>query len=103
MDLIWIIIIGYAVLINFITLVMFGIDKSKAVGGRFRISEFTLFLFSFFGGVLGGALGMKLFRHKTRKSGFRVIMGLILLVNLAVYGWLAYHFYTGSGFELFNL
>jgi len=103
MDLIWKVIFGYAILINLVTLALFATDKSKAIRGRSRISELTLLLFSFLGGAMGGALGMRWFRHKTRKTGFRVIMGVILIVNLAVYGWLAYHFYTGAGFEIFNI
>jgi uncharacterized membrane protein YsdA (DUF1294 family) len=100
LDLTWNLTIGYVILINIITFVLFGLDKSKAVRGSSRISEFTLLLFSLIGGAPGGALGMKLFRHKTKKVGFKVIMGLILLVNLAAYSWLAYLYFTGAGLEI---
>jgi uncharacterized membrane protein YsdA (DUF1294 family) len=100
MILTWNLIIGYILLINLLTLVLFGIDKSKASRGRSRISELTLLLFSLIGGATGGVLGMWLFHHKTRKAGFRVIIGLILLINLAAYGWLAYQYFTGAGLKI---
>ena len=103
MDLMWEIIIGYFFLINTVTLVLFGLDKSKAGKGHSRISEATLLSFSFFGGALGGVMGMQLFHHKTNKMSFRVIMGMFLLVNLAAYGRLAYMYFTGAGLGFFNL
>ncbi|MDO9536949.1 MAG: DUF1294 domain-containing protein, partial [Thermoplasmata archaeon] len=93
-------IVGYFLLINLISLVLFGIDKSKATRDSSRISEFTLLLFSIIGGAMGGVLGMKLFRHKTRKTGFRVILYFCLLINLFAYGWLMYYYYTGNGLEI---
>lgn len=100
MDLLLNLIIGYFLLINIIALALFRIDKSKAIKGRSRISEFTLLFSSLIGGAMGGVLGMKLFRHKTKKTGFRVIIYFCLLINILAYGWLAYQFYTGSGLEI---
>ena len=82
------IILGYLGLINLMTFIMFGIDKSKARSGSSRISEASLFLISLIGGALGGLLGMMLFRHKTRKMGFKAIMFIIILINIYLYYWL---------------
>ncbi|MCK5038990.1 MAG: DUF1294 domain-containing protein, partial [Thermoplasmata archaeon] len=63
--------LAYLGVINLISLLMFGIDKSRAKRGGHRISETDLFLVSLAGGAIGGSLGMLLFRHKTQKMGFK--------------------------------
>ena len=35
----------WLIIINIITFAVFGIDKKKAIDGKFRISELTLFVF----------------------------------------------------------
>jgi len=62
---------------------MYGIDKHKAVHGKWRISERMLLA----GAVIGapGALaGMLLFRHKIRKPRFFILVPLILLIELGL-------------------
>ena len=59
---------------------MMGIDKRKARNGRYRISEKSLFVMALLGGALGGWLGMRVFRHKTRHWYFRLFFPLITLV-----------------------
>ena len=59
-------------------------DKQRAIRGRWRIPERTLFLVAVLGGSLGSLLGMRLFHHKTRHRYFVVGMPLILIVQLAV-------------------
>jgi uncharacterized membrane protein YsdA (DUF1294 family) len=93
------VIMGYLASINLITLIMFGMDKSRAKQGRARISEVNLFLLSFIGGVWGGILGMLMFRHKTRKLRFKAVMALILILHVA--GFFLGLFYC-SGLELFT-
>lgn len=74
---------------NGIVLLLYGLDKWKAVRGRWRISEKLLLLCAFVMGALGAGLGMLLFRHKTRKTKFRVLIPLALLINAAaIVGWL---------------
>ena len=86
------IILGYLAFINLVAIIMFGIDKSKAKRGGRRISEASLFLISFIGGAVGGVLGMLVFRHKTRKLGFKAIMFIIVLINIYLYYWLYINF-----------
>ena len=60
-------------IISLITLILYGVDKRRAKRGKWRIPERVLIGFSLLGGGIGGWLGMKLFRHKTRHWYFHVI------------------------------
>lgn len=78
--------------ISALTLLLYLIDKIKAKLGAWRIPEKVLLLFSFFGGGVGGALGMLLFRHKTRHWYFVVVNILGVLLQAGILGYL-YFFY----------
>ena len=52
------IIIGYAIVINVITLLMYGIDKWKAKHSKWRIPEATLLIMAAVGGCKGGWTGI---------------------------------------------
>ncbi len=66
-----------------VALVLFGLDKSRAGRGR-RVSEANLLGISIAGGALGGLLGMRIFRHKTRKALFRIVLPAALVLHAAV-------------------
>ncbi len=85
MNLVIKLVVAYFVGLNLFSFLLFGIDKSKAKRGSKRISEKTLFLTSFLGGAFGSLLGMKLSRHKTRKTGFKIIMLFLTLWNILIY------------------
>lgn len=74
----------YVLIINFISFVIYGIDKQKAVDGQWRIPENTLLFTGFIGGAVGSFIGMKFFRHKTKKLKFRILVPIFILLNLAV-------------------
>lgn len=74
----------YFVCINFISFIVFFLDKEKAKRDRWRIQEKTLHTLSFLGGVVGSISAMTLFHHKTRKKGFVAITLLALLFNIFV-------------------
>ena len=74
----------YLGLINGITLILFGIDKRRAIRQKRRIPIVTLLGCSFVGGALGGLMGMYLFRHKTRKDYFTLGLPLMLFMQAAV-------------------
>lgn len=79
------ILLTYA-LLNLMALLVFYLDKRKAVSGKWRTREGTLLSVAFFG-PFGAFAGMKLFRHKTRKLvfvlvPFFVILHMVLIVYL---------------------
>ncbi|MEO0477895.1 MAG: DUF1294 domain-containing protein [Planctomycetota bacterium] len=69
--------------LNLCTFLAFGFDKRRAKLGKRRVSEARLIGLSWFGGLFGGWLAMKTFRHKTRKSSFRTRMVIVSVVNFA--------------------
>ena len=78
----------WLIAINVIAFLVFGADKllakMKATNESVRrVPERTLFLLALLGGALGALLGMKVFRHKTLHTSFRVGIPLILLAWIA--------------------
>lgn len=82
----------YLIGINLLLFTLMGIDKLKAKRGLWRIPEKTLFLTAALGGSIGGILGMRLFRHKTRHNSFKFGFPAILIAQLALAGGLVYLF-----------
>ena len=85
------ILIGYLCVINVAALVMYGVDKWKAVHERWRISEAALILVAVIGGSVGALAGMYIFHHKTRKKKFAVGVPVILALQLGAAIMLAMH------------
>ena len=54
-----------------------GFDKRQAKKKGARIPEKNLWALAIFGGGIGAYMGMQVFRHKTRKTSFRV--GFLML------------------------
>jgi uncharacterized membrane protein YsdA (DUF1294 family) len=72
-------------ILNFISLIFFGVDKLKSVRGSWRIPELRLLLVALFG-PFGAYAGMLLFRHKTRKAKFLLVpIFLFIQLYLIVY------------------
>ena len=74
----------YLIVINVVTLIVYGIDKVKAMKGKWRISEATLLILAVIGGSIGALLGMKVWRHKTMHKKFKYGLPLILLAQIAL-------------------
>jgi uncharacterized membrane protein YsdA (DUF1294 family) len=75
----------YLLIINLLTLFIWGYDKHMAKKNRQRISEIQLLLLVFLGGFLGGMLGILVFRHKISKRIFLLkfcAVGLLQLIFL---------------------
>ena len=77
---------------NLLAFALMGIDKVKAKRGAWRIPEKTLFLVTALFGALGGTLGMKVFRHKTKHWYFRFGFPAILILEIAGVLWLVWYF-----------
>lgn len=87
MEVQYVILIVYLVIINITAFIAFGMDKRKAKKGRWRIPERTLMMLAVLGGTLGALLGMYGFRHKTRHLKFVLGVPLILAVQAGVLGY----------------
>jgi len=78
----------YVILLSLITFILFGIDKYRAIkytreNGN-RISEKTLFIWSFLGGTVGAVLAMIVFRHKIKKGEFLIKFFIVTLVQFEI-------------------
>ncbi|WP_242860856.1 DUF1294 domain-containing protein [Defluviitalea phaphyphila] len=73
----------FFILINFITSIVFGLDKRKAIKNKWRISEKKLIFLSFFA-PLGALIGMRIFHHKTKKLKFNILIPLFLVIQMCI-------------------
>ncbi len=69
---------------SFVTFSLYGFDKWQAQRSAQRVPERTLHLCALLGGFLGGWLGRLLFRHKTQKPVFAVVLMVATVVHVAV-------------------
>ena len=65
--------LALTLIISFITMILYFSDKRRAMKNKWRIKESVLLSFSFFGGALGGMVGLYVLRHKTKHWYFVVI------------------------------
>jgi len=68
--------------INLATLMFYGYDKRQARAGGLRIPELVLHGAALLGGTPGAVAGQVLFRHKTRKLGFRMVFAAIVVLQI---------------------
>ena len=73
--------------LSVVTFIAYGYDKAQAKAGGSRIPEIVLHGLALAGGFLGGWLGRAIFRHKTRKASFTIV----LIVSTAIYLALIYY------------
>ncbi len=74
----------YMVIINFISFIVFGVDKSKSQKNQWRIKESTLIVLSFVGGSMGSIIGMIVYHHKLNKKKFYIGIPLIFILNKVI-------------------
>lgn len=67
---------------NLIVFALYGIDKRKAKRKERRVSEQTLLLLAALMGAPGAFLGMRVFRHKTKHTKFKIGVPLLLVLNI---------------------
>lgn len=72
------------VVMSVITFFMYGADKRKAKKGKWRISEKALLLSALCMGGPGAMAGMRVFRHKTKHTHFKILVPLFTVINIAV-------------------
>ncbi len=77
--------ITFAILIwNLLVFMIYGIDKSKARKGAWRIPEKYLLSFAFLCGGFGALLAGVTFHHKTRKWYFKTVWFLGIVTKLVI-------------------
>ncbi len=81
---------AFFLLMSLLSFALMGADKRLARKKGRRIPERTLFLAAFFGGSLGGLLGMQVFRHKTKHLSFCILFPLFFLLHLTLSAVLFY-------------
>jgi len=75
-------IIIYLIIINVVTFFYFGLDKTRSELSKRRIPERMLWFLTAIGGSVGALLGMKFFRHKTKKVSFQAGIAVILAIQI---------------------
>ena len=80
----------YVLILNFVTMLVYGIDKFKATKGKWRIPESTLLLLAVLGGSIGAWLGMRVWRHKTQHKKFKYGIPVIFILQVALCLYLLY-------------
>ena len=83
-------VIYYLVIINIVTFFVYGIDKWKARKAMWRVKEASLLMLAVLGGSIGAWLGMKVWHHKTQHKKFWYGIPAIIIIQLAVIGYLLY-------------
>ena len=78
----------WLIVINLAAFAVYGVDKSRARRGAWRVPEKTLFLLPLLGGSIGALLGMRVFHHKTKHWYFVWGIPAILLAQTALAAWL---------------
>ena len=74
----------YFLIWNILVFLLYGVDKWKAVRGKWRISEKTLVCVAFLMGAAGALAGIRFFRHKTQKPVFLMLVWLAAIFNAGV-------------------
>lgn len=70
--------------LNVLAFGLYGYDKHQAVYKGWRIPEAVLLGLAVLGGAYGAAMGMALFRHKTRHKAFLITIPVFFFIWLAI-------------------
>lgn len=62
-----------------------GADKKRARRGEWRIKEATLWWLAVLGGAIGGLIGMRTYRHKTKHTSFKYGFPVIAIIQLLLF------------------
>ena len=75
----------YFIIVNILGFFLILIDKIKACKNKWRIKENTLLLLAIIGVGPGEIISMLLFRHKTKKNKFIILIPIIIIVQTIIY------------------
>ncbi|WP_157156745.1 MULTISPECIES: cold shock and DUF1294 domain-containing protein [unclassified Diaminobutyricimonas] len=72
---------------SLLSVAIYGLDKSAATAGRWRISESTLLSIGVIGGWPGAVLAQQFLRHKTKKASFRRAFWATVILNVVAFAF----------------
>ncbi len=78
----------YFLIINILAFLLMAIDKRRSISNKWRIPEKTLLTIGFVGGAFGAFLGMRAFRHKTKRKKFTILVPLSMLIYLVIIAYI---------------
>lgn len=73
----------YLVILNVVTILIYGWDKVCAMRQWWRVPELTLLLLAVVGGSIGAMIAVQVFHHKTLHWKFKYGLPLILILQVA--------------------
>ena len=68
-----------------ITFLLYGFDKAQSKMGGWRVPEAVLHVLALSGGFPGGWAGRSMFRHKTKKGYFVVVLAVSTAIHLGLW------------------
>lgn len=87
------------VLMSLITFVVYAIDKRAAQKGSWRTPEANLHVLALLGGWPGAMIAQQALRHKSKKTSFRVVYWITVILNSMAVVWLL----TPPGLNTLNI
>jgi uncharacterized membrane protein YsdA (DUF1294 family) len=87
---------AWLIAVNVVTFGFYGHDKRQARTNGGRIPEVVLHGLALMGGTLGAYAGIVFFRHKTIKPSFRLIFGLIAVLQMGLVVAVIYRLWAHS-------
>ena len=75
----------YLIAINLLAILVYGLDKRRAIKNKWRVKELYLFLIALLGGAIGSLMAMYAFHHKTKKISFVLGVPILILLNLGIF------------------
>ena len=83
------ILIALTAIMSIVSFLLMRYDKQCARQHKRRVPERTLFLVTGVFGAIGGTIGMHVFHHKTNHWNFRMFFPLMMIVQIAIIGFVA--------------
>lgn len=70
---------------SLVLFLFYGLDKRRAINGGRRIPEIVLHGLAMAGGFAGGWAGRSVFRHKTLRTSFTLVLTAATLLHIGIF------------------